>query len=106
MNQKEFANIALVGLAIAIVGVVGYFVFIQISPGNSTLPEIQYEDLSRFGSERNLACISTFNENEREREFIVNTETEYQKLLNYKSSFSPLPLCANFVLPPIDFSHK
>jgi len=110
MNQKGGANIVLIVLAIAVVGAVGYFVFIQKpnpsiqSPSvNSTLTEIQYEDLSKFGSEGSLACISTFDTDVREKEFVVNTETEYQNLINYKSPFSQ---CVNFVLPPIDFSQK
>ncbi len=131
MNQKEFVNIALIGLVIVAMGVIGYFMFIQkpnpiIQPpfgdsalpasgdsalptsrdsalpalGNSALSEIKYEDLSTFGSQGSLACISIANAN---KEFIVTTEAEYQNLINYRSPFSK---CTNFVLPPIDFSQK
>lgn len=110
MNQKGFANIILIVVIVILAGTVGYFVLlqkpspiIQLPSGNSTLTEIQYEDLSKFGSEGSLDCISTFDANNREKEFVVNTEAEYQDLINYKSTSSR---CTNFVLPAIDFSKK
>ena len=115
MNQKGFVNIVLVVVIVILVSAVGYFVFSQKPnsdtiiqspslPDITTLPEIQYEDLSKFGSKVSLACISISDTNNREKEFVINTEAEYQDLINYKSSFSPS--CTNFVLPSIDFSQK
>ena len=43
-----------------------------------------------------LSCIAVQND-----EYIINSEQEYRELLNHKAS---VPECANFQLPPIDFS--
>lgn len=109
MQQKKF-TIILAAAFILIFGTVGYFIFsqklnpaIQSLSDTVTLSEVQHEDLNKFGDEKSLACIGEPTTLNREEEFVVNNDADYQRLLEYKSSSSQ---CASFILPQIDFSQK
>lgn len=56
--------------------------------------EIQFTEMNEP-----LSCISPSDL--RDSEFIINSDQEYQALLDYKS---PSPRCEDFQLPSIDFS--
>lgn len=58
--------------------------------------DIQFTDMNE-----QLTCIGPFDL--RDSEFLVNSEQEYQALLDYKS---PSPRCEDFQLPSIDFSQN
>lgn len=111
MAKKRTASIIFIVLIIAAVLAVAYFLFVSKenfivnrSFNNLNFTEIQYQDLSKHGSEKSLACVSvTDYEEVREKNFIINSQSEYEDLLKYKSFDSQ---CENFVLPSIDFSNK
>lgn len=56
--------------------------------------EIQFIDINE-----KLTCVDLIYL--RDKEFIINTDAEYQTLFDYKSSS---PICEDFKLPSIDFS--
>jgi len=76
--------------------------FAQNTP-TEDMVQLQYKDLSKFGSEGSLFCIGTFVLEIRGKEFVVNTQDEYQGLLEFKSFY-----CEgnDFVLPEINFSQN
>ena len=99
MNHKGFTNIVVIAVISIFAGVSAHFVFVKNSRSN--LIEIQYEDLNKFVSEKSFACISAYNTTSKEpKEFVINTEIEYQNLPRVSSQ------CTNFVLSSIDFSQK
>jgi len=65
--------------------------------------KIPYNDLNKPDSENSLICITTFYSDDREKEFIIDTQEEYQSLLDY---LSPSLSCEDFELPELDFSQQ
>ncbi|MEM5871494.1 MAG: hypothetical protein QW051_01335 [Candidatus Aenigmatarchaeota archaeon] len=86
MKQKYY----LVFMIIAVIGIILIAGCVQ----QFTRNEIQFIDMNE-----QLTCIDSFEL--RDGEFIINSDQEYQVLLDYKS---PSPGCENFHLPSIDFS--
>ncbi|PIZ47503.1 hypothetical protein COY32_01535 [candidate division WWE3 bacterium CG_4_10_14_0_2_um_filter_41_14] len=67
-------------------------------PASNTakLEEVAFTDMPDLFN----SCISTLNQKEREKEFVINTNEDYQTLLSY---LSPSNLCNSLLLPKVNF---
>jgi len=84
-TNKNYSLLAsILGILLAIVFVANYVLHFPTE-------EMQFIDMTE-----QLSCIVAQN-----NEYIINSEQEYRGLLNHKAS---VPECADFQLPPIDFS--
>ena len=84
IKRKHLLLASIFGLILAIILIVGYVLHFPTE-------EMQFIDMTE-----QLSCIVAQN-----NEYIINSEQEYRGLLNHKAS---VPECANFQLPPINFS--
>ncbi|MBI2665887.1 hypothetical protein HYX12_04665 [Candidatus Woesearchaeota archaeon] len=93
-------NIFLIGLLVGIIFVSGCIqqenstFKSDVQQETSTKNEIQFIDVNE-----KLTCVDPFDL--RDKEFIINSNEDYQKLSDYKSSS---PKCEDFELSSIDFS--
>ncbi len=83
IERKHLLLVSILGLILAII-ITRY------------VPRFHMEEMQFIDMTEQLSCIV-----DRHNEYIINSKQEYQKLLNYKAS---IPSCADFQLPPINFS--